>query len=373
MKNVLFICIILHASLHFFWFLKAFNIISITPSKLRTSKTQGIFWLMAALLLMAAAELLFLDREYWWIYGSAALILSQTLLILNWKDAKAGTAINILFCLMVISGYGAWQFHSIYRHEVEAGLGKTITLHDSLLTDNDIKHLPFAVQTYIRYTGAIGQPRIQNFSCVFSGRIRQKAQNWMSFRSEQYNFMSSASRFFYMKASMLELPVNGFHSYKREKAFMDIRLLSLFKVQFQRGPEMDTAETVTFFNDMCCMAPGSLIDRRIQWTEPDSQKVKALFTNRNITVSATLLFNTKGELINFISDNRYASMKDGSMQKMRWSTPLKNYRWINGNRLASNAETVYTYPDGDFCYGQFNIRRIEYNCKDYQKKYHENK
>lgn len=33
------------------------------------------------------------------------------------------------------------------------------------------------------------------------------------------------------------------------------RLLSLVNVQFQKRPEMDLSENVTFFDDMCCLAP----------------------------------------------------------------------------------------------------------------------
>jgi hypothetical protein len=80
----------------------------------------------------------------------------------------------------------------------------------------------------------------------------------MPFTSEQYNFMDASTRLFFMKAVMKGLPLSGFHSFTNGDAFMDIRLLSLFKVQYQSGKEMGIAETVTFFNDMCCMAPASL-------------------------------------------------------------------------------------------------------------------
>lgn len=42
---------------------------------------------------------------------------------------------------------------------------------------------------------------------------------------------------------------------------------------------MDKTETVTLFNDMCLMAPATLIDRRIQWQEIDRNSVKATFIN----------------------------------------------------------------------------------------------
>lgn len=43
-----------------------------------------------------------------------------------------------------------------------------------------------------------------------------------------------------------KLPIAGFHSFKNGAAFMDIRLLSLFTVQYESGQDMGIAETVTF-------------------------------------------------------------------------------------------------------------------------------
>jgi len=91
-----------------------------------------------------------------------------------------------------------------------------------------------------------------------------------------------------MNAKMKSLPVAAYHCFKNGDAFMDIRLLSLFKVQYQEGPEMDLSETVTFFNDMSCLAPPTLIDKRIKLLDVDGNKVRASFTNNNISVSAWL-------------------------------------------------------------------------------------
>lgn len=172
--------------------------------------------------------------------------------------------------------------------------------------------------------------------------------------------MNKPTRLFFMNATMKHLPIAGYHCFRNGRASMDIRLFSLFRVQYQEGREMDEAETVTFFNDMCCMAPPTLIDSRIKWLEVDGNNVKASFTNNNITVHAQLFFSENGALINFISEDRYNSDEG---KKMPWSTPLKDYKEVNGYQLVGNAETIYTYPDKDFCYGTFQLINVEYNCK----------
>jgi hypothetical protein len=145
---------------------------------------------------------------------------------------------------------------------------------------------------------------------------------------------------------------------------MDIRLLSLIKVQYQSGEEMGIAETVTFFNDMCCMAPATLIDPRIKWIASNNTKVTAEFSNNGITITADLYFNEHGELVNFISEDRYAAGENNTMKKIRWSTPLKDYKEINGHRLAGYAQAIYSYPTGDLCYGTFNLKNVTCNSNN---------
>ena len=268
----------------------------------------------------------------------------------------------ILMLVVAIIGYASWNFYHKYEKYVQAGLLQTRDLPAPILTQADLAPLPEPVQQYLVYTGAVGKPVVKSFKIEFKGQIRQNdTAAWMPFSSEQYNFLEASTRLFFMKATMKGLPVAGFHSFTNGRAFMDIRLLSLISVQYAEGPEMDTSETVTFFNDMCCLMPATLIDKRIQWTEVDGNKVKAVFTNNGISISAWLHFNDEGQLINFISDDRYAYQEDGSMRKFKWSTPLRDYREVNGYKVATSASLVYAYPEGDFTYGMFELKGVACN------------
>jgi hypothetical protein len=46
---------------------------------------------------------------------------------------------------------------------------------------------------------------------------------------------------------------------------MRVKVASILMMVDAKGPEMDQAETVTLFNDLCVFAPGALIDPRIRW------------------------------------------------------------------------------------------------------------
>lgn len=125
---------------------------------------------------------------------------------------------------------------------------------------------------------------------------------------------------------------------------------------------MNKGETVTVFNDMCLMAPALLIDKRIKWENSDSTSADAVFTNNDITISAKLLFNEQGQLVNFISDDRYDLSGDTPMN-FRFSTPVREYRNYNGINVMSYGEAIWHYPDGEFVYGKFRLKDMEYNCK----------
>jgi hypothetical protein len=252
-----------------------------------------------------------------------------------------------------------------YKKEVLEALERTKGIINGILTEDDIKHLPQPVQKYIRYTGALGQEKVNNFRVEFQGRIRSKpTDGWMPLRSVQYNFVDKPTRLFYITARKMGIPAGGLHLYKDEKAIMKIKIAGLFAVVDASGREMDQGETVTVFNDMCFMAPATLIDKNIRWENVDSLTVNAAFTNGSITIGATLFFNERGELVNFISNDRFETADGNIYNNYPWITPVSGYQEINGYRLASGAQAIYRHPEGDFCYGEFSIVNVEYNCRE---------
>ncbi|MDP3914021.1 MAG: hypothetical protein Q8R96_09825 [Bacteroidota bacterium] len=85
--------------------------------------------------------------------------------------------------------------------------------------------------------------------------------------------------------------------------------------------------------------------------------------SKRITISAWLHFGENGELTNFISDDRYAFKGKNRMEQFRWQTPLRNYREINNRMISKEADLIYEYPEGDFCYGKFEMTQLQYNLK----------
>lgn len=254
-----------------------------------------------------------------------------------------------------------------FRIEVLEGLSRVKNYSPEVLTESDIQHLPVLVQKYIRISGSLGKKKIINFRAEFKGGIRSKpGDDFMKLNSVQYNFMDNPTRIFYIVAKKKGIPAKGIHVYKNAKASMLIKLLGLFTVVDAKGKEMDKGETVTVFNDICFMAPAALIDRNIEWKEIDDKSVEAKYTNGDITICATLFFNDNGELINFISSDRFETTDGKNYYNYPWLTPVTSYKDINGFKLPSGAKLIYEHPEGEFCYGEFELVRIEYNCREFK-------
>ena len=123
---------------------------------------------------------------------------------------------------------------------------------------------------------------------------------------------------------------------------------------------MNQAETVTILNDMCVFAPPTLIDKRINWEIIDDTTVKAKFEYKTYSVSAVLYFNEEGKLFNFISNDRFET--DGkTYNSYPWSTPLSEYKMMNGYFLPGKGKMVYQRQEGEFIYGEVEITSVEYN------------
>lgn len=353
--------ILVHGLIHLMGFAKAYAYGNFTQLTKYISKPAGLVWLATAILFFVALVLYLLNKESWPYFAIAAVVISQILSIIVWKDARFGTIVNILIACVAFVSLALDHFEMGFKADVKKHIAQNPLSKNDLLTEADIASMPAPVQRYIRYAGAVSKPKVKNMRIVFDGEMREKGKDFFKFNSVQYNFIDDPARLFFMKAKMYAVPVTGYHCYQYETAGMQIKLLGLFNLVNKRGLEMNKAETVTVFNDICLMAPAALIDKRIEWTAIDRLSAKATFTNGINKITATLYFNEQGQLINFISDDRY---EINNMKQYRFSTPVRNYRLIDGRNVPTYGETVWHYPDGEFVYGRFTLKSIEYNLAD---------
>ena len=363
MKIIFLFILVLHALIHLAGFLKGFRLAEMKNLNLPVSKGRALAWLLATLVLLSAAFMLVLGRQDWWIIALVGVLLSQVLITLAWKDARYGTFVNLLLLvplLIFFLGSLPSGFRNKFRAEVEPRLSKSVNM--TTLTEQDISALPLPVNRYLHYTGAVGRPKVRNFFVFFKGRMRSKMDGkWMEVSARQVSFFDDTARFFYIRMKMFGIPVEGLHSYSGSAAIMKIRAASLYNIADAGGEKMNRSETVTMLNDMCLLAPSTLISPNIRWETIDSLTVRASFINKGNRVSAILTFNQAGALVNFSSEDRFESADGKHYESYPWSTPVLSYGDFNGIRLPSSADAIWQTPKGPFVYAHFDITGIRYN------------
>lgn len=366
-KWVVVVVLVLHGLLHLLGAAKGLGWAEVDGLTTPVGPAMGAAWLAAGALVVAAGLFWAIKVRWFWVVGGVAVLASQAMILTSWSDAQVGSLANVVLLAAVIYWYaarGPSSHAAEYRRDVAAGL--STPSGGAVVTEADLASLPPAVAGYIRRSGAVGKPRITNFRARIHGRIRATAgAAWMPFTGEQVNtYGTQPSRLFLMDATWFGIPVDVLHTYREARATMGVKACSLVPMVNAAGPDLDRAETVTLFNDLCLLAPGALIGARITWHTIDADHVQATFTNGFHTVSAELVFDRDHELVDFVSDDRLRATPDGKrFSPQRWSTPVRGHRTISGLQVLTDGEARWhaPAPEEEFSYLEIHIDDIVYN------------
>jgi len=251
-----------------------------------------------------------------------------------------------------------------YLNEVKVQLLNQST-YKEILKEEDIQSLPECIQRYMKYIGCIDKPRISNVHILFGDtkHIKEPNSTPTDLRfCEQYNFGEIPYRNFYMRGKMKGLSFEGKENYIEGKGNMHIKLLNLFSVVNLKNIEIDKSALVTYLAE-CALIPSGFLNKNIVWKTIDLNTAKATITDKNNSVSGIFYFNEIGELIKFVSDDRYYITTDNNFVKMQWIAEMGKYRLMNsGYKLSSFLKATWKLPEGDFLYFDGQIDDVIYNC-----------
>lgn len=358
--------LVVHGLIHGLGALKAYRPAAVPQLTTPITPARGLLWLFAGLLFIGTAVMLYRWPRWWWAVGLAAVAVSLPLLVAAWRDAWAGALVTLPIVIGLLFGvlvHGPGSLRAQYDDDVQALLAGVGGQPGARLSEDDLAPLPAPVQRYIRRSGAVGQPHVRHFRVRLHGRIRNgPGDPWMPLVAEQHTRVTPAARVFYLRASMRGLPVHGLHRYVGDAATMRVLLAGLVPVTSLSGDEMTRAETVTLLNDLCVMAPGALVVPNIRWMPIDDTRARGTLANAGHEVTAELVFNDAGDLVDFRSDDRSAALPGGAqLVRMPWSTPLTAYGRFGAHRLPSRGEGRWQAPDGEYAYLELEIDDVRYD------------
>jgi hypothetical protein len=355
------VLIVVHALLHLIGPAKAFGWSGAGALRQPVSNAAGVLWLVTAALLVGAAAALAFGARRWWAPAFVGAVLSQTLIVGAWSDAKFGTIANLVIAvplLVMALDARSSSFRSIFTHDRDALLART-TRPAKIVTDADLATLPPLMQTYLRRVGAVGRPRPRNMRVVFNAPMRSSATApWMQSKATQYEFFDPPARQFFMKATRAGVPLDVLHQYVDGAATFRVRIAGLFPVIDKKGSGITHDETVTLMNDVLVLAPAAALDLPFIFETTGERTLRATFSNAGFTVAATLTFDAAGDLVGFVSADRAHDRAEGPAE---WSTPISDYRTVNGIRIGRRGDANWIEPAGEWTYGRFEIVSIAYD------------
>ena len=380
MKYVFALFLALNALVSAMGFAKAYDLASL-PQLQPISRPVGLLWLVTAVLYLTAAVLLTVSRRMWWVPAAAAIVVATIVIVLAWGDAKWGMLANLAVLVPVIIAALAvapWNFQAQFKRDVANGLAITSAAETTIITESDVAYMPAPVQRYLRFAGVVGKPRVANYRVRFKGTLTQKAgARPMNVDVEQLSFADPSARLFLVHTSMFGVPAEAYHRYVGDAATFRVKAASLVNVVDNTGPALTRAETVTLFNDMCLIAPATLLDKRVTWDAVDDTTAVAHFANAGNSIAATLTFDPQtGALDNFVSYDRERPEDrdllglppaDSPTDRMWWETPISEWGVVDGITLPVRAVAIWHGRDKQLDYGHFEIVEAEYNVTRYDR------
>jgi len=330
---------------------------AIVPLSDGAFRIVGIAWLFAAVLLVIAAVLRLIDREWWWIVAALAIVLSQTLIVLQWGDAWAGTVANVLLALVVAVGAGTQWFHQANLEHARALLAGAPAGEPQILRVEDIATLPPPVRRWLEVSGAVGRPRARTVRLLQRGEMRTApGQPYLPVVAKQYFRVDQPGFVWTVDVTMMRVvPVVGRDTYVDGVGRMFIKAGGLVAVADGTGPTFDQGAALRFLGEIIWF-PSAALASYITWEPIDDRRATATLAFKDVTTSAVFEFDGRGHFAGMTAQRYY----DGKSLET-WVIPVTEWQTIRGIAMPVRGGAVWKLASGDFDYYQWEIVDVEVN------------
>ncbi|HEX8039943.1 MAG TPA: DUF6544 family protein, partial [Chryseosolibacter sp.] len=260
MVRLIFVSVIvLHGMLHLIGFAKEWSLSShdglsrknLIDFSWRRSKAAGMFWLFTGILFTASAVFYLTRWESYWLVAAIAILMSQTLIIIYWQDARYGTIINVAILIALVFTAPAMAFEKMAEREI-ASLKRHATPDRVMITENTIANLPLSVRRWMHRSNVVGKENANIVCVVQKGSMRTRPDGkWMPFQAREYFSINPPSFVWTAKANAAPLiPIAGRDKYEDGKGNMLIKPLFLFTAADRSGDEIDESTLLRYMAEI---------------------------------------------------------------------------------------------------------------------------
>lgn len=359
LRLVFAIMMVLHGVIHAMGFFQAFKYSSLTQLPINISKPIGLLWLLASMLCITVTLLYLNKKEWWWYLGILAALLSQTLIIIYWKEAKFGTLPNVILLIVALASFANQQFHKKVAVESKYIL-QSVTYTPHVLKRQDIEYLPDIVQKWLEASNVIDKDKTVLSRLKQVGEMRMEpGSGWMPFSATQYVNLQKPSFLWVTNVDFYGMKLVGRDKLQDGESEMLIKFASLVPVVDEgHDSKINSGAMVRFLAEICWY-PSAAINEYIVWEALDSSSAKATLTLGGISVSGIFHFNDNGSLKYFVA-NRYYGGSDSS-ELEEWMVTIDDYKFFKDICIPYKSHVTWRLPSGDFDWLKLEITDLEFN------------
>jgi hypothetical protein len=363
MRIALIIVIGIHGIIHLFGFLKAFDLSEFNAIAQPISKMFGLFWLLAFVLFISTFVLLLNKSNYWWIIGITAVLISQFLIIMYWKDAKFGTLINLVVVISSLVGFGNFSFNKKVTAEISQMLANSKTSETPAVSERITSDLPHIIQKWLLHNGTIGHETIET---VF---LEQEAQILMTPEQKEWSY-AEAKQHFTIEPPAFNWSVNlkmnsvinvvGRDKFMNGKGEMIIKLFSTIPMVNERHNDKIDQATLQRYLAEIVWFPSAVLSPYISWEAIDLYSARATMSYNGTVGSGVFHFDENGVFKKFVA-MRYKDKKDA--EPAEWIVTATKTEVRNGISIPVELKVDWKVNNHYWTWLKLKITNIEYNSK----------
>ena len=262
--------------------------------------------------------------------------------------------------IILVAAFNTYRFNRKVEAEIDGILADQPRGDGEILTAVDIEHLPPVVQKHLRYSGAVGRPKMSSARVQQTGRIRTAAeQPWMEFTADEYYTTDPPHFLWQAKATFFGIPLTIRDRLIEGEGEILGKVAATIPVAVGSGPELTQGAMLRYLNEVMFF-PSAFASESITWEAVDETSARSTFSDNGQQVSAMWYFDDDGRIVNMVGE-RYYSQPDGTYSMETWETPITDYAEFDGIRIPSAGVGIWKLDAGDFTYVEINIQEIEYN------------
>ncbi len=357
---------LLHGIIHVMGFLNAFEINWIDQSlfSIRYSdfsqKLLGVLWLATALFFLVTFVMYLQESSRWWLFSLIAIVLSQILIFLFWKDARYGTLANLILLFPTLLSMGSYSFQKIIDEDTRKLAGAVKPYVVSTISSEDIAHLPAPISRYLENVGVPHSAPISQVHVHQVCLLRTKPNaDWIKGKATHFAVTNRPGFVWHLKADDGKMSLEGRDLYQGGDGKMLIKAFSLIPVVNVQSPEIGQSASIRFLSEMIWY-PTAMLNDYVTWESINNHQVRATFDDGKNQVQAVFHFNERGLISKVTAERYYETGKKLELKPWEAQIDTDSYESFDGILIPTRAKLIWQLDEGPFHWFDLEITDVEF-------------